>query len=74
MFREDAPVFTEETPFHERLRQVRLWRHMTEAQVAALLHMTQQAYGHYELGQRQPTPGTIKKLAEIFDVPITVLL
>lgn len=56
------------------LKELRKKRGWTQPEVAKKLGITYQAYGHYENGRRNPDIETLKKLANIFDVPINVLL
>lgn len=52
-----------------RLREARLNRGLTQAEVAKLagLHRTQ--YVRYETGQRSPRPATAKAIADVLRVP-----
>lgn len=56
------------------LKELRKKRGWTQPEVAEKLGITYQAYGHYENGRRNPDIETLKKLADIFDVPINVLI
>lgn len=56
------------------LKELRKKRGWTQPEVAEKLGITYQAYGHYENGRRNPDIETLKKLADIFDVPIYVLI
>lgn len=47
---------------------------MTQTDVANYLHMTQSAYGRYELGTNEPSFDTIKKLASLFGVTSEYIL
>lgn len=58
----------------EILKQLRKLNGMTQLEVAKKLGITVSAYGNYELGQRQPTPEMLCKLADIFEVSVDYLL
>ena len=53
--------------FPELLRQCRKQKHMSQAELASLLGVTQQAVGKWESGKSSPDPTTVAKLAEILD-------
>lgn len=42
----------------------------TQKEVATLLGVHQVAYGNYELGKRQPKPGMLKKIADVFNCKV----
>lgn len=58
----------------EILKQLRKQNGFTQKQMAVQLGITISAYGNYELGQRQPTPEMLCKLADIFGVSVDYLL
>lgn len=58
----------------EILKQLRKQNGFTQKQMADQLGITISAYGNYELGQRQPTPEMLCKLADIFEVSVDYLL
>lgn len=58
----------------ERLKQLRLERHLTQYKMAKLLNITVSAYGNYELGQRTPNIETLIKLADYFQVSVDYLI
>lgn len=60
--------------FGERLRQLRKEKGLTQADLAKLLGVSQQAIGNYESGVRQPDSGTMVKLADFFDTSVDYLL
>lgn len=60
--------------FGGRLRQARIAKNMTLEDVANKINLTRNAYGYYELGQRDPSPGAIYIFAKMFDVSADWLL
>ena len=58
----------------ERLKILRKAKKKTQTDIAKYLGITVSAYGNYELGQRQPTPETLQKLADYFGVSVDYLL
>lgn len=60
--------------FGGRLRQARIAKNMTSEDVAGKINLTRVGYGYYELGQRDPPPGAIYILAQMFDVSADWLL
>jgi len=52
------------------LKDLRIAAGESQAQVAAILNVTQQAYANYESGKRKPDITTISKLAQHFGVMI----
>jgi len=57
-----------------RIRQCRMWKEMTQAQVAASLKITQQQYAAYETGKNIPQYEMIVALCKLFDVSSDYLL
>ena len=56
--------------FGDRLRQARIAKNISIADMASMLGLTRAGYGNYELGKRDlPTP-TIYRLAKILDVSL----
>lgn len=60
--------------FGERLRMLRRERDLGQKEVAAWLSLSQSSIGKYEHGERTPTPGVVKQLAEKFNVSTDFLL
>lgn len=58
----------------ERLRQIRMEKELSQAEVAKMLGVSQQAVANYETGLRQPDTLTLTKLAQIFNVSTDWLL
>jgi len=59
---------------NDRLKAVRESLGYTKKQVGDHLAITPEGYGHYESGNRKPTPETIVTLAKLFDVSTDYLL
>lgn len=58
----------------ERLKQLRLEKHLTQSDIAKMLDITVSAYGNYELDQREPNLETLIKLADYFQVSVDYLI
>ena len=59
---------------YERIRDLRIDKDLSQKDVAAQLHCTQQAYSNYELGQRDiPTP-VLAELAQFYNTSIDYIL
>ena len=58
----------------DRLKELRLTAGKSQAEIAAKLGITQQAYANYERGARQADYDTLKKLSNIFNTSIDFLL
>lgn len=56
------------------LKQLRKQNGFTQKEVANQLNVSYQCYQGYELGQRQPTPDMLCKLADVFGVSVDFLL
>lgn len=56
------------------LRELRQERNLTQADVASILHMTQQGYAAYESGQTQPSIAIIHDLAAYYNLNISDLI
>jgi len=56
------------------IAEVRNDRHMTQAQMAKLLHVCTTTYSHYEQVRTVPSLETIVKIGEIFGVPVEYLI
>ena len=46
----------------------------TQAEVASMLYMSRASYTKYELGESEPSIDTLKRLCEIFDVDVSVIV
>ena len=62
------------TTFGERLREIRKAKKLSQNDLAQMLGMTKQMVSSYELNQRSPRLGMVRKYAEILDVPVDYLL
>ena len=61
------------TDFHQRLRQLRKARKLTQTRVAELLGVSPRVYTRWENGDATPLFGTVVKLADILDVSLDEL-
>lgn len=59
---------------YQRIRDLREDRDLTQAQMAKLLHCSQQAYSNYELGQRDVPTDVLIRLALFYRVSTDYLL
>ena len=59
---------------HQNIRRAREMKEMTQSQVAEKLFVTRQTVSSYESGRTRPDLETLKRLAEIMDVPLEQLL
>ena len=57
-----------------RLKELRKQKRESQAFIASLLNITQQAYANYESGQRRPDVETLALLAKHFAVSVDYLL
>jgi transcriptional regulator with XRE-family HTH domain len=57
----------------KRLEQLRSEKGMSQAEVAKILHMTQQAIDNYERGVREPKGGILVRLAQFYNVTLDYL-
>ena len=60
--------------FHERLKQIRKSRNVTQSQVSAMLEISTRNYQSFEYGQCKPSFDTLIALAEYFDVSLDYLV
>lgn len=60
--------------FAVRLKELRLSRKMTQADLAKRMSVTQQAVGLWESGKTEPPSSAIPRLARFFNVPSDDLL
>jgi transcriptional regulator with XRE-family HTH domain len=61
------------TDFHQRLRQLRTARKLTQTRVAELLSVSPRVYTRWENGDATPLFGTVVKIADILDVSLDEL-
>lgn len=60
--------------FGTRLKELRLGRRMTQADLARHMKITQQAVGFWESGKTEPTMSMVGKLSRLFNVPVDDLI
>lgn len=58
----------------DRLRELRLRKHISQEDVARQIGITRSAYSHYEINNRQPVYETLKKLATLFNVSLDYII
>ncbi|CAI6081166.1 helix-turn-helix domain-containing protein [Cohnella sp. JJ-181] len=58
----------------DRLRQLRLERHLSQEEVARQVGITRSAYSHYEINNRHPVYDTLIKLAQYFNVSLDYII
>ena len=63
-----------ERAFIRRLRDLREDADLTQAQVAAVLHMSQTGYSKYETGENDIPTQVLIKLARFYDTSVDYLL
>lgn len=56
------------------LIELRKNKKMTQKEVAEKINTTQRAYAFYEKGDREPSIDTLIKLADLYNVPIDILV
>ncbi len=59
---------------YKRIKELRKEEKKTQADMGAVLGMSQRAYGHYENGDRDMSPEVLIALADYYDVSIDYLL
>lgn len=52
----------------EILRKARIKRHLTQKEVADILHISRQSYSSYETGRTKPSPELIAVLSNVYDL------
>lgn len=60
--------------FHERLKELRVSKNLTQQQVAQALGMAVRQYQRYEHGERKPTYDIIIRLCYFFEISSDELL
>lgn len=60
--------------FYERLKSCRKSKEKTQKQMAEILGVSERAYQHYELNDREPPLSKVIVLADYFDVSIDYLV
>lgn len=59
---------------YRRIRELREDMDLTQREMAARLHCSQQVYSNYELGQRDIPTAILIEMAEIFGVSVDYIL
>lgn len=57
-----------------RIKELRIKENLSQAKLAELVNLTQQAVGKWESGKSDPDNETLKKLSDIFDVTIDYII
>ncbi len=60
--------------FHQRLKELRRARGLSQVALAKELNLTQQAVGKWETGRSQPDPDTLRRARSFFDTTVDYLL
>lgn len=60
--------------FHERLKELRISRNMTQKDVYSTVGLSMLGYQRYEYGERTPPLPTLIALADLFDCSIDYLV
>ena len=59
---------------HERLKELRLSKGLSQKQLANELKLSDRNYQRYEYGEREPSASTLIALADYFDVSLDYLV
>lgn len=59
---------------HNRLKEIRLEKHVTQKELAKLLGVSEQAVAYYEQAKREPPLSTWEKLASFFNIPTSYIM
>lgn len=60
--------------FKIRLKELRIEKNISQAEIGKLLNMSKMAISHWEKGNSEPSIDQLKKLALFFDVSIDYLV
>lgn len=60
--------------FIQRLKEARAAKKLSQKKLSELLHVSQQAVGHWESGRSTPSPEMLRNISEVLDVSIDYLL
>lgn len=60
--------------FSDRLKQLRTFRNITQAQLAKEAGITNRACRRYESGENEPTLSILQAIADYFDVSVDYLM
>ncbi|MBR4500818.1 MAG: helix-turn-helix domain-containing protein [Clostridia bacterium] len=58
----------------KKIRELRMWKNLSQQQLADLMFVTRKAVGNWENGKRTPDAYTLQRLATALDVEVMVLL
>lgn len=59
---------------NERLKELRLEKNLSQQQVAEYVGVSQRAYSHYEIGDREPSISVLIKLCKLYGVSADYLV
>jgi len=68
------PVFQASTPTKDRLKAIREWRGYSIQTVGAKTNVSRHHISAYERGKYTPKPWTLQQLAQLYSVPLQMLL
>ena len=57
-----------------RLKEIRKERGLKQKEIAKLIGISPMAYSYYEREERQPDIKTLKKISELFNVPVDYII
>jgi transcriptional regulator with XRE-family HTH domain len=60
--------------FQERLKKLRKERNLSQDEVGKPLNISGRTVGNYESGEREPSLGTLIKIADFYDVSLDYLM
>lgn len=60
--------------FAEKLKSIRLEKGLKIKEVSKLLDLSENAFGNYEKGLREPSLETLKRICQLFDVTADYLI
>ena len=60
--------------FQERLKELRIEKKISQAEIGKLLNMSKMAVSHWEKGNSEPSIEQLKILAKYFDVSVDYLI
>lgn len=63
-----------EKEYSKVLLRLRKENNLTQSEVAKIINVAQRTYAHYEKGQNEPSIETLIRLADLYKVPIDVLV
>ncbi len=60
--------------FHEKLRELRLKKGLSQVQLSKVLNISQTSYSQWERGVCEPNIETLKKISRYFNISLDILL